>query len=379
MKDIKYDAQLIVADSETDANILYATRFFVPDPVIYFQMKNKSYLVLSDLEIDRAKKTASVDHVLSSSIIANELKKKGIKKTGTVEIIHYIFSKRNVSTILVPAKFPVEIADGLRRKKYKLDFKPDPFFDARQFKSSREVKQIRDSLNAAENGMEAGINLIKRSVIGKDDFLYTGNTKLTSEMVKGEVNAAILRMGYLPSHTIVSCGNQCCDPHNEGSGPLRANSSIILDIFPRSQKTGYFGDMSRTVVKGRASSRLKKVYETVLEGQQIGFKKIKDGIDGKDIHDSIQKFFKQKGFSTRKGKKRMEGFFHGTGHGVGLEVHEHPRISSASFILKAGHVVTVEPGLYYPGLGGVRIEDVVLVTKAGMKCLTNFPNFLEIS
>ena len=137
--------------------------------------------------------------------------------------------------------------------------------------------------------------------------------------------------------------------------------------------------MSRTVVKGKASSRLKKAYQTVLEGQQIAYKKIKDGVDGKDIHNAIQDYFKQKGFITRKGKKRMEGFFHGTGHGVGLDVHEHPRISITSCILKTGHMFTVEPGLYYPGMGGVRLEDVVLVTKTGRKKLTQSPTLLEIS
>ena len=367
-----------MADSETDANILYATSFFVPDPVIYFLIKNKSYLVLSDLEIGRAKKTASVDHVLSLSRITKSLKKEGSKNPRTVDIIHHIFSKRNITTILVPANFPVEIADGLRQKKLKVCFKPDPFFESRQFKSPREERNIKKSLQATEKGMHAGINLIKKSTIGKDGVLYINKKKLTSEIVKAEVNSTILRMGYLPSHTIVSCGNQCSEPHNEGYGALKADSSIILDIFPRSQKTGYFGDMTRTVVKGKASSRLKRAYQTVLESQQIAFKKIKDGIDGKDIHKEIQEYFEQKGFPTRKGKKGMEGFFHGTGHGIGLDVHEHPRISITSCILKTGHIVTVEPGLYYPGMGGVRIEDVVLVTKSGIKKLSQYPKFLEV-
>jgi Xaa-Pro aminopeptidase len=376
---IKYDALLMVADSETNANILYATRFFVREPAIYFEIKKKSYMVLSDLEKKKKKKTASVNHILSLTKITNQLKKRQIKKPGTVEIINHIFKKRKISSVLVPTDFPIEIADGLRKKKLKVHFKPDPFFECRQFKSSREVRHIKESLKAAEKGMETGINLIKKSIIGKDGFLYIDKIKLTSELVKAEVNSTILRAGCLPSHTIVSCGNQCCDPHNEGSGALQANSSIIFDIFPCSQKSGYFGDLSRTVVKGKASSRLKKAYQTVLEGQQIALKKIKDEVDGKDVHNAIQDFFKQKGFPTRKGKKRMEGFFHGTGHGVGLDVHEHPRISITSCILKAGHVVTVEPGLYYPGMGGVRIEDVVLVTKTGFKKLTQYPNFLEIS
>ncbi len=307
-KPLKYDALLMVAGSETDANILYATRFFVPDPVIYFQIRKKTYLVLSDLEIDRANKTALVDQVLSLSAITKSLNKIGIKKPGSVEIIDHVFNKRKIASILVPENFPIKIADGLRKKKYKVHFKVDPFFDSRQFKTPQEVKHIRESLRAAEQGMSAGINLVKKSRIGTDGFLYINGEKLTSEMVKEKVNSAIMGMGFVPSHTIISSGNQCCDPHNEGSGPIRANSSIIFDIFPRSQKTGYFGDMSRTVVKGKASARLKEAFYTVMEGQKIGFRKIKDGVDGKISMRRYNNFLQKMDFLPAKEKIEWKDF-----------------------------------------------------------------------
>jgi Xaa-Pro aminopeptidase len=197
--------------------------------------------------------------------------------------------------------------------------------------------------------------------------------------VKQRINKAILDRGCVAAHTIVACGDQGCDPHNEGTGPLKANQSIILDIFPRSQSSGYWGDITRTVVKGRASERLKILFQAVNHGQKIALKQIKGGVKGSDIHQSVQDYFNQAGFKTRRRNGRMEGFFHGTGHGVGLEIHEAPRLSSrASGRLEAGHVVTVEPGLYYPGVGGVRLEDLVVVTKTGNRNLTKFPIYLEV-
>jgi Xaa-Pro aminopeptidase len=192
------------------------------------------------------------------------------------------------------------------------------------------------------------------------------------------VNTTIMAQGWLPSHTIISSGNQCVDPHHEGTGPIKANTSIIFDIFPRSQTTGYFGDLSRTVVRGRASDKLKKIYATVQAGQKIGFDLVRDGLNGKEVHQKILDLFAREGFPTGQIKGRMQGFFHGTGHGLGLDIHEAPRIAPVDATLKSGHVVTVEPGLYYLGIGGVRLEDVVLVTDQGNKNLTDCPQFLEI-
>jgi Xaa-Pro aminopeptidase len=176
--------------------------------------------------------------------------------------------------------------------------------------------------------------------------------------------------------TIVAGGDQGCDPHERGFGPLYADSLIILDVFPRDAKTGYFGDMTRTVLRGRASEAQRKLWETVKAGQALALRRIKAGVDGMTIHKAIQELFTSRGFPTEIRKGRRVGFFHGTGHGLGLEIHEHPRLQKVT--LKDRQVLTVEPGLYYPGLGGARLEDVVLVTKTGCKILSRFPKQLEI-
>ena len=372
-----HEAALIVAASEGDANMLYAVGFFVPDPFIFFQHKNTKYAVMSDLEIDRAKKQARVDRVLSLSLYQKKLRKLG-KSPTMVDILDLLFRERGIRSLVVPANFPALLSDQLRAKGFSVRIKRDPFWDERETKNNREVKQITESLRVAALGLNAGIRMLKRTKTKRDGFLYLNGTRLTSEMLKTAVNTTIMAQGWLPSHTIISSGNQCVDPHHEGSGPIRANASIIFDIFPRSQQNGYFGDLSRTVVRGRASDKLKEIYATVQAGQKIGFEQIRDGINGREVHQNILDLFEARGFRTGRINGRMQGFFHGTGHGLGLDIHEAPRIAPVDATLRTGHVVTVEPGLYYLGVGGVRLEDVVLVTPKGNRNLTDCPQFLEI-
>jgi Xaa-Pro aminopeptidase len=370
-------ALLLVSASEGDANMLYAAGFFVPDPFIFFQHKQKTIVVMSDLEIDRAKKQARADRVLSLSGYQRKLRKMG-RTAAMIDILDLLFRERGIRRLVVPANFSALYADRLRAKGYSVQIKRDPFFAGRETKSSAEVKHIAESLRAARLGLEAGIRTLKRTRIKRDGYLYLNGARLTSEILKTAVNTTIMAQGWLPSHTIISSGNQCVDPHHEGSGPIKAHTSIIFDIFPRSQKNGYFGDLSRTVVRGRASDKLKEIYATVQAGQQIGFDMIRDGVNGKKVHQRILDLFSARGFSTGRLNGRMQGFFHGTGHGLGLDIHEPPRIAPVDATLKTGHVVTVEPGLYYLGLGGVRLEDVVVVTARGNRNITDCPQFLEI-
>jgi Xaa-Pro aminopeptidase len=151
-----------------------------------------------------------------------------------------------------------------------------------------------------------------------------------------------------------------------------------MDVFPRHMTTRYFADMSRTVIKGRATRAMKRLYDTVLAAQLEAIASVRDAADGQTIHSEVLRRFEQAGYKTGLINGRMQGFFHGTGHGVGIDIHEMPRISKSGTRLQTGHVVTVEPGLYYPDIGAVRIEDMVLVTDDGCRNLTSFPKVLEI-
>ena len=192
------------------------------------------------------------------------------------------------------------------------------------------------------------------------------------------IESFLITHGAIPSHTIVACGREATDPHQIGQGYLRAHQPIIIDIFPRLLASGYWGDMTRTYVKGKASRDVRKLYLTVRQGQDIGLSMVCDGAHGESIHQSIVRHFEACGFRTEIQRGRQAGFFHGTGHGVGLDVHESPRISTRDDVLHTGNVVTVEPGLYYPGLGGVRLEDMVVVRNDGCENLTRHPRRMEI-
>jgi len=369
---------LIVADSEHDANMLYATGLFVPDPFIYLHYDHRPLLVMSDLEIDRARAGAPHCRVASLTEIQRKLRREGIKQPRYAHVIRHILREKKIRRAVVPENFPLGLAREL--KKLGIKIKPSPnVFPRREFKNADEVKKISAALVMAEVGMAEGMHALRLSKIGKRRQLIYRGAPLTSERLRAIIDCAILQASGLAANTIVAGGKQACDPHERGFGPLRANEPIIIDIFPRSQKTGYFGDITRTVVRGHADEAVRRLYDTVLQGQKIAFDKMRAKVKTSEIHMAVQDFFVKQGYKTGRRDGHMEGFFHGTGHGLGLEIHEAPRVGATSpGELKPGQVVTVEPGLYYPEIGGVRLEDVALVTGNGAKNLTRFEKVLEI-
>jgi len=369
-------ARLIVAASETDPDMLYATKFWAPDPFIFLQRNGKRTLVLSDLEIDRGRKQADADEFLMFSELESEVQGKSKNAPAYEKVLAHFLKKRGIKSAIVPANFPLRYVEELTANKIRVRATNGIFWPEREAKSDKEVKMMGDALRITEKGLKRAIEVLKESKPGSGKRLRWRGKTLTSEILRAEIDSAILRTGGVPLGTIVAGGDQACDPHERGFGPLYADSLIILDVFPRDAKTGYFGDMTRTVLRGRASDAQRKLWDTVKAGQALALKRIKAGVDGMAIHKAIQKFFASRGFPTEIRKGRRVGFFHGTGHGLGLEIHEHPRLQKV--VLKDRQVLTVEPGLYYPGLGGVRLEDVVLVTGTGCKILSRFRKQLEI-
>ena len=369
-------ARLIVAPSDTDADMLYATRIFIGDPFIFLQQSGKRTLVLSDLEIDRAKKNAKADEFVMFSQLEREVQGKAKKAPPYEKVLAHFLTKRGVKRARVPANFPLGFANEIKRKGIALETSNGLFWPAREKKTTEEIRLLERALRITETGMKRGMEILKASKPGAGKKLKWSGKTLTSEILRAEIDSAILRAGGVPTNTIVAGGDQACDPHERGFGPLQANSLIILDIFPRDAKTGYWGDMTRTVVRGRASEQQRKLWEAVKAGQALALKRIKAGVDGMSIHKAITELFDRRGFQTEVRNGRRVGFFHGTGHGLGLEIHEYPRLQKVT--LKTGQCLTVEPGLYYPGIGGARIEDVVIVEKDGCRILSKFPKQLEI-
>jgi Xaa-Pro aminopeptidase len=375
-KNTKNETRLIVASSDHDPDMLYATKFFVPDPFIFLEQNGKRTIVLSDLEIDRARKQAKADEIVSLSQIEHEVQGTQKKAPPFEKLMTHFLRKRGVRSAVVPANFPLGYAEELTTQKIRVRATNGLFWPEREAKSEDELRQMRRALAITEKGLARAVEVLAASKRGPGKKLIWSSRTLTSEILRAEIDSAILRAGGLPANTIVAGGDQACDPHERGFGPLKADSLIILDVFPRDAATGYYGDMTRTVVRGRASEEQRRLWEAVREGQALALKKMKPGVDGLKLHTEVKQLFTDRGYPTEVRNGRQVGFFHGTGHGLGLEIHEFPRFQKTVF--KLGQVLTVEPGLYYPGIGGARLEDVVVLTKNGTRMLSRFEKRLEI-
>jgi Xaa-Pro aminopeptidase len=370
-------ARLIYDTPEQNSDLYYAIKMFVPDPFPYLEVRGKKIMIMNDLEIDRAKKQARVDEVWSINPFIEAAKKKHKTQT-TADVIYEILRKAKIKKVQMPSSSSFTLVDALRTKGIKVISGGNPFYPQRLIKTHEEKRIMEKSQHTVFAALKKVEDTLRASKV-KGGKLYHGSTLLTSDRVRSIIDVFLMERGYVASDTIVACGAHSIDPHDVGSGPLKANEAIIVDIFPRSLKTRYFGDATRTFCKGKASPALKHMYGVVKRGQELGLKMLKAGVNGHKVHKAILDLFDKEGYPTGEKDGRMQGFFHSTGHGIGLDLHESPtRVGPVDQRMKAGNVVSVEPGLYFKGIGGVRIEDLVYITKTGCKILSHYPKRLEI-
>ncbi len=372
-------ASLLYADTLTSPDQLYFGRFFVPDPFISFLHKKKKVGVFNALEFSRARKESAFEVILSLEEWTERAHKHFRREdVGVAEVIYVIARFYKIKVFRIPSDFPTGIAFKLIEHGLKLEVIDGMFFPEREIKTEEEARFIKQGNRCSALGFKVTEEILKKAEIKGGRLFYEGKT-LTSERVQEQIEIACLRAGAISADTIVAGGNQACDPHCRGSGPLFANQLIIVDIFPRVTQTGYHGDMTRTFLKGKASDAQAKLVRTVRAAQKIALKTIRAGVSGQKVHSQVVEYFNTQCYQTRRDEGGSVGFFHGTGHGLGLAVHEAPRISVKGARLRKGTVVTVEPGLYYPGLGGCRIEDVVQVTSEGVRMLSHYPYHWQIA
>jgi Xaa-Pro aminopeptidase len=373
---------LVIGAPEDDAYAYHLSGFLAPDDVICLRVDGKTYLAVSSLEYGRAQKAAPTDELLSYeemeiAKLSRELK-SGAK--GYARAIRNLLEKLGAADapLSVPPTLAVAYADALRDTG--LDLNPDGklFEGLRRAKTSEEVAHVEKAQLAVEKACEHAVGILREAEVDGNGALLWRGEALTSEILRSEINVELLRRNCLGDGTIAAGGSQAADPHERGSGPLRAGEAIILDIFPKDLSSRYYADMTRTFAKGDPSEDLRRMYDAVLESQEAALAMIGPGVDGKDVHEKVSQVLHDAGYETqvhdrKEGKPLTVGFFHGTGHGVGLEIHEAPRLSLSSEKLIPSDIVSVEPGLYYPEIGGVRIEDLVVVTEDGCRNLTRFP------
>ncbi len=372
-------ARFIVDMPSQNPDLFYACGFDAPDPCIFFAHRGRRYLLLSDLEFDRGAKTAKVDRVLPMSRYAALERERGGRGSQS-DVIAAVCRERKISMFDMPASTAVGLVDQLRAKKLRVRVIANPFFPQRLLKTPAELRALRKAQRTTLMAIDLVARILRASTIGRCNVLQWHGKPLTTERVKAEVTALLIAQGFsCPYGMIIASGNDATEPHNMGSGVLRAHESIIVDIFPRHDTTMMYGDATRTFCRGRASDELTKMYAAVQSAQRAALQTIRAGVDGSKVHHAVQQCFATAGFTTGELRGRRQGFIHGTGHGLGLALHEEPvRINANAFTLRAGHVVTVEPGLYYRGVGGVRLEDVVVVTKTGCELLARYPKRLQV-
>jgi Xaa-Pro aminopeptidase len=273
--------------------------------------------------------------------------------------------------VLIPPNFPVALANALGEH-CTLSVDKGTVMEMRSRKSRTEILAMKKVQKVTQQAMGLAVSLIRKSSV-KNGYLHINGKPLTAERIKYTMHNLLLKHGCSAEDTIVSCGEESAIPHMTGTGTLRSNEPIVIDLFPVDEKSGYYADMTRTVVKGEPSPEILAMYTALREAKHLGISKIKAGVPGSDVHQIVVDFFKDQGYESG-----TRGFVHNLGHGVGLQVHELPTVGPAGKILVTGNVITIEPGLYYPGIGGVRLEDIGMVTALGFDNFTLFPEDLVV-
>ena len=374
------DGYLIDADS-TDSDQYYLSGFDAPDPFVTLYGGETHLLFPRSLEFGRARRESRAETVERYVDFdhANLVDEHG-PDAAVSHVLARFLESYGVDSVAVPPRFPLRTADGLRSQG--VEVTPDTdgtITEIRATKTETEIGHIRAAQRANEAAMAAAEELLSDAVVADDGQLVHDGDVLTSERVKEAIEVTLLGQGCSLDETIVACGADAADPHDRGSGPLTAGEPIIVDIFPRDKATKYHADMTRTFCKGEPSETVREWYDLTERAKAAAFEVLEPGATGEAVHDAVCDVYEGAGLPTLRSDDRAEtGFIHSTGHGVGLDVHELPRLSPSGGELEPGHVVTIEPGLYDPEVGGIRIEDIAVVTEDGYENVTDYEQRLVV-
>ncbi len=369
------DGYLVDADG-TVADQRYLSGYDAPDPFQTLYRPAGTSLLVKGLEFGRAKRESAADAVRRPTDYGVP---PYADAAGEYDAMASFLEEFDADAVGVPSRFPVGTADALRERG--VTVRPDDegvVAAVRAVKTDDEIDEIRRAQRANEAALAAAEELLGAADVDGDRLVLDGEP-LAAERVKVAIEGALLERGYALDETIVAGGAQGADPHERGHGPLPAHRPIVVDVFPRSKATRYHADMTRTFVRGEATEAVRERFEATREALAAGLDAVAPGVTGEAVHDAVCDVYEAAGYPTLRADETAEtGFIHGTGHGVGLDVHEQPRVGPGGGELRPGHVVTIEPGLYHPDHGGMRLEDLVVVTADGHENLTDYPLELEL-
>ena len=373
---------LIYGDTVRSPELRHEVPLVIPDGFLYLEKDGRRVVAVHSLEIPRVREDApGLEIVPTAELGEDELYAEGLQGPAVaLELILRACRKVGIDRAAVPPHFPVEVADHLRANGIELAFDRDLFDNRRRAKNETELRGIRNAQKACEAALDAARELLRRAQPNGAGLEVAGEP-LTSERIKRVIEGVFADHDVEGSEMIVSHGPQTAVGHDMGSGQIRANEPIVFDLFPKDKQTGCYADMTRTYVVGEPSDEVKEWYRLVKEALDRSTAEVKPGANGRSLFEMVCEIFQTAGYKTvlnkQPGEVLEDGFFHGLGHGVGLEVHELPSMSRTGHDLVPGDVITIEPGLYRSGYGGLRLEDLVLVTKDGYEVITDYPYGLE--
>ena len=369
---------LIFANTETSPEMRHEVPVLVPDPFLYVEKDGKKITASTAFEVERIK-AAGIEAHAWEEFGYDELLAEGVPREEVTWLRINLNASRafGITEAVVPRTFPVIVADHLRANG--ISVTPDHHFfaDRRRVKNDAEIAGIRKAQKAAEAGMAAAKEILARAEPANGGLTVDGEP-LTSELIKGAIRRAFTDHGVASDDFIVSHGAQTAIGHELGFGAIAPDEPIVIDLWPKDPESSCYADMTRTFVVGTPPDELAEYYRLVKEALDRSLEATKPGVPGLDVFKLVCELFEENGqptvLSKKPGEVLEDGFFHGLGHGVGLEVHEAPNLGRGGTAeLIPGDVVTLEPGLYRQGFGGCRLEDLVLVTEDGAENLTDFP------
>lgn len=370
---------LLFADGPVDADFLYACRFAVEQAFYVRFAEGGDVLVVPTLEVERARQEARAARILDRREVGWTERRDGMAAwaDAAVRVLH----ERGVDAVKASARLPAGYYVALRDAGIQVELDRRLFLEERRRKSPEEAALIRAAQQAAEVACREVVAGLASAQIGTDGLLELEGRELTSERLMAKAEAALREIGYEAPEMIVAGAPDCALPHLRGSGPIRAHGPVIIDIFPRGAVSHYYGDLTRTVVVGEVREEFARMHEACVAALKAAIGTIRAGADGREVHRTVCQVLVERGYGTTmagfEGRSEGPTMSHSTGHGVGLEVHEPPHLRDLAYPLQAGDVVTVEPGLYQVGLGGVRVENTGMITEAGFEDFTSLPLSLD--
>jgi Xaa-Pro aminopeptidase len=370
-------AVLICADSIRSPDMRHEVPLAVPDPFLYIESDGTRAVVCSAFEMTRIKEAdPSIETLSPEAFGMDELLAQGASR-DEAELEAYVRACQHfgIASAAVPPTFPLELADHLRANGIDVAVDRELFAEKRRRKNAKEIEGLRRAQRACEAALDVAREMLRNATA--NGVLELDGQPLTVERIKLEIERVFSAHGVVGDEFIVSHGAQTAVGHEMGSGTLLPDEPIVFDLFPRDRETGVYSDMTRTYVVGTPSDELREYHRLCKQALEETTAAAKPGVNGRDLMVMVCDLFHEHGYKTQLHKEPGEvidsGFFHGLGHGVGLEVHEPPSLSRSGDDLVSGDVITLEPGLYRAGMGGVRLEDILLVTDDGAEVITVYP------